>query len=213
MTRTLYFIRHGETDWNLERRMQGRWESDLTAKGERQAEANADLVARLGVDAIYVSPLRRTRRSCACLEAATGIGAAVDERLAEWDAGAWSGFLYAEIPERWPEAWAAWRADMWNARAPDGENFVDLTERGSAFLDKALATTAGRIAIVSHGFIGRAMIGALLGLPADRTLALHTANEVVFRLTGTEAGWSADRFEAGAGPKAGLFDAEPGSLA
>jgi len=214
METTLYFVRHGETDWNAEKRMQGQWESTLTERGRGHAEANAALVAALGVDALYASPLQRTRESAAPLAAMTGLSPAFDDRLKEWDAGDWSGVLYAEIPGRWPVEWAAWRADMWRVRAPGGENLEDLTDRGGAFLDEMLTREAGRrAAIVSHGFIGRAMIARLAGLAPDDALKLHTANDVVFRLRGGGDDWRCDRFEAGRGPADGLFADEAGGLA
>lgn len=205
MPQTLYFIRHGETDWNAERRMQGQWESDLTARGREQAEGNAETAAALGVDAIHASPLRRARRSAEALSRRTGLDIAFDDRLKEWSAGDWSGYLYEEIPAKWPEEWAAWRADMWTYRPPGAENFVDLVKRGTAFLDDILETDVPAIAVVSHGFIGRAMMSVLAGLAPDDAMRLKTANDAFFRFRRSGNGWITDRFENGAGPLPGLF--------
>ena len=214
MPKTIYFIRHGETDWNAERRMQGQWESDLTAQGRRQAEQNAETAARLGVDAVYASPLRRARHSAEALSRRAGLDIAFDDRLKEWDAGAWSGFLYEEVQAQWPEEWAAWRADMWGYRPPGCENFEDLVKRGGAFLDDVLSTDVEKTAVVSHGFIGRAMMSVLARLAPDDAMRLRTANDVFFRFRLMGETWEADRFEAGTGPLPGLFaDAAPSRLA
>ncbi|MEN0065307.1 MAG: histidine phosphatase family protein [Myxococcota bacterium] len=207
MERTLYFVRHGETDWNAEGRIQGRNESEsqLTARGEAQAEVNARTVAELGVDAIVASPLLRTRQTAAFVAAATGLQPAFDERLAEWDAGAWSGWLYTEVREKWPEGFAAWRADMWNVRSPDGENFVDLIDRGRPAIEAILARDDARVAIVSHGFIGRVLIGDLLGLEREEILRMRPANDTFYRLRRRDGAWRVDRFEQGKGPLDGLF--------
>ena len=206
MPKAIYFVRHGETDWNAERRMQGQRESDLTERGRRQAEQNAEAVARLGVDAVYASPLRRARHSAEALARRTGLAVAFDDRLKEWDAGDWSGFLYDEVKAKWPEEWAAWRADMWRYRPPSCENFEDLVIRGGAFLDDVLSTDAEKTAIVSHGFIGRAMMCVLGRLPPADALRLRTANDVFFRFRRMGDAWEADAFEAGNGPFFSLFE-------
>lgn len=208
MSKIIYFIRHGETNWNAERRMQGQWESDLTERGRQQADKNAETVANLGVDAIYASPLRRARHSAEALSQRTDHDLIFDDRLKEWNAGDWSGHLYAEVVEKWPEEWTAWRADMWNYRPPGCENFQDLARRGGDFLNDILVTEHQRIAVVSHGFIGRAMMLVLAKLQPDDALRLHTANDAVFRFKGAKDNWETDRFEAGVGPIPGLFKDE-----
>ncbi len=208
MPETIYFLRHGETAWNAERRMQGQAESDLNARGRAQAEVNAETAARLGVEAIYASPLRRTRQSAAPLARRTGLEIVYDDRLKEWSAGDWSGYLYDEIPAKWPAAWAAWRADMWRTRPPGAENFEDLLARGGAFLRELTATECQSAAVVSHGFISRAMMASLAGLAPEDALRLKTANDVLFRFRRAGEKWTADRFEAGAGPMPGLFEGD-----
>ena len=212
MTKTLYFIRHGETEWNAERRMQGQWESDLTPRGRRQAARNAATVKNLGVDRIYASPLRRARDSAQFLSDETGLPLAFDDRLMEWRAGEWSGNLYKDVMERWPEEWAAWQADQWTYRPPGAENFADLVERGGAALKEIIAADHSRTAIVSHGFIMRGMLAYLLELAPETALAIKTPNDAFFRLTEAGGAWRPERFEAGAGPFPGLSkgDETPG---
>jgi broad specificity phosphatase PhoE len=211
MTRTLFFIRHGQTEWNAERRMQGQWESDLTELGRAQAQRTALAVAELGVDTIYASPLRRARDSAQALCDAAGLPAVFDDRLKEWSAGDWSGCLYADIKTCWPEEWASWREDMWRYRPPNAENFVDLKERGGTFLSGLLEMTESRIAIVSHGFITRTMIAYLLDLSPEDALRIETSNDVFFCLHQEPTGWRGERYEAGVGPIADLFRGEQAS--
>ncbi len=208
MADVLYFVRHGETDWNAERRMQGQWESSLTERGHAQAETNAVLLARLGIDRIYASPLRRTRDTAEKIAARAGCPVTYHDRLKEWHAGDWSGFLYQEIMARWPDEWAAWRDDMWNYRPPGCENFVDLERRGGSLVSELLAGAAGRVAIVSHGFIGRAMLKGLLGLTEADALTLRQGNDMIYALTREEGGWRAERYVAGEGPFAGLSEGQ-----
>lgn len=179
--RTLYFVRHGQTDWNAEGRVQGRLESDLTPKGEAQARATAERVAAFGVDAIVASPLRRARQSAEILADVTGLPVRYDERLVEWDAGEWSGHLYAELVERWPHEWGAWTDDPWTVAAPGGETFEDLVTRGRPALDEVLASDVARTALVFHGFIGRALLADLIGLSRDHAVRLNAPNDAFFR--------------------------------
>ncbi len=210
MAETLYFIRHGQTEWNAERRMQGQWDSDLTALGRAQARQTAAAVSALGVDSIYASPLRRTRDTAQALADATGRPVAFDDRLKEWRAGDWSGVLYDDIPARWPQAWEAWNRDRWNYRPPNAENFADLTERGGAFLEEILASPEPRVAIVSHGFITRAMIAFLLKLAPAEALYMQTPNDAFFRLQREIDGWRAERFDPGAAEGPALDPAPAG---
>lgn len=191
--RTLYFVRHGQTDWNAEGRVQGRLESTLTPEGEAQARRVAKRVAELGVDAIVASTLRRARQSAAILAEVTGLVPRHDDRLVEWDAGDWSGRLYADIPTAWPSEWAAWTADPWTVPSPGGETFADLVTRGRPALDEVLASPAARTAIVSHGFLGRAVLGDLLGLGPD-VARLHQPNDSFFRCREDAGGWVGERF-------------------
>jgi len=180
---TLYLIRHGQTAWNVERRIQGQQDAELTELGRQQAEANAALVASFQPEALFVSPLGRTRASAAPLIQKTGLTPQFDDRLMEWNAGDWQGFLRTEAAERWPLQWNDWQADKWSVRAPGGENFTDMRERGASFLEDLKGINAKTIAIVTHGFIGRAMISTLISMSRQRALEFPTPNDRVHRLS------------------------------
>ena len=215
MPKTLYFVRHGQSDWNAEGRVQGQWESVLTDLGIAQAQANGAALAKLGVTKIYASPLKRTRQTAAAIADATGNAVTFDARLKEWDSGDWSGHLYEDVRARWPEEWAAWRQDMWHYRPPGCENFVDLFNRGGAFLKTVLGEPPDqKIAVVSHGFIMRAMIAYLINLSPEDALRIATENDVFFRFTKKTDAWAPERFQGGVQPESGLYsDEAPQSVA
>lgn len=205
----IYFVRHGRTEWNAIRRMQGQWNSDLDDLGREQAEVNGRWLAGLGIEALFASPLDRTRQTAEIINRHLELPIVFDDRLKEWDCGDWSGWLYAEIEERWPQEWQAWRADLFEYRAPNAENYPDMIARSAPFLDELRAHDAGTIAVVSHGMIGKAMISTLLGLDAEQTLAFHQPNDRVFRIDlGSEGQARAVHFDRGEGPREGL-DAAP----
>ena len=108
LSRTWYLVRHGETEWNVEARMQGRLDSRLTARGREQAVRTGEVLARLGVDHVFASPLGRVRETLALIAPNLPVAAQFDDRLMEWSAGDWSGRRYADIEREVPEEFAAW---------------------------------------------------------------------------------------------------------
>lgn len=202
--RTWYLVRHGETQWNAESRMQGQLDSRLTRLGRAHAYGTARLLARLGVDVLFASPLGRVRETVAVIRTLVPLDVSYDDRLKEWSAGDWSGALHAEIPRRWPAEWAAWDADRFTNRAPGGESFGDLLTRARSFLDDAVVAPDARVALVAHGFLNRALAGVLLSLPSAETLAIRQANDVVIRIVERPDGRVVDHFQDERGPFDGL---------
>lgn len=198
--RTWYLVRHGETEWNALGRVQGQMDSPLTVLGREHARSSGRLLARLGVDAMFASPLGRVRETLAMLAEYVPVAPVFDDRLMEWSGGAWSGELYADIPGRWPAEWAAWRADRYHQRSPGGENWVDLVARARSFVDDVHRVPGERVAVVAHGFLNSALAEVLLGLSPVETLRIHQANDVVIRIVTTEHGSSVDHFVDGSGP-------------
>ena len=201
----IYFVRHGRTEWNAIRRMQGQWNSNLDDLGREQADVNGRWLAGMGIEALYASPLDRTRQTAEIINRYLDLPIAYDDRLKEWDCGDWSGWLYAEIEEKWPEEWAAWRDDAFNFRAPNAENYPDMMVRSAPFLEALLAQEASTVAVVSHGMIGKAMIATLLGLSEEETLAFHQPNDRVFRIEiDANGSGRCEFFDRGEGPTPGL---------
>ena len=209
LRRTWYLVRHGETEWNVEARMQGRLDSRLTARGREQAVRTGEVLARLGVDHVLASPLGRVRETLALIAPNLPVAAQFDDRLMEWSAGDWSGRRYADIQREVPEEFAAWAADRHTVRSPGGENFADLGARAEAFFADVASLPHRRIAIVAHGFMNRALAACLLGLTATETIALRQSNDVIFRICTGSAEPTVDHFKGGEGPFPGLTGEQP----
>lgn len=185
--------------------MQGRtMDAPLTEAGVEHARLNAQAVAREGIDAIIASPLGRVRASAQPLCELTGLTPSFDDRLMEWDGGDWSNSLYREVPTRWPDAWAKWEDDPWTHGPPNGENLTQLQARGALAIDDVLRQGTDRVAIVSHGFIGRIMMGALLRLSNLESQNIETPNDRVHTLHRDGGGWRVERMDAGGLPQPGL---------
>lgn len=153
---SLLLIRHGETAWNAERRLQGHTDIELSEHGQRQARALADALAGERVDLIVSSDLRRARETAQAVAAKRGIEVAVDARLRERCYGAFEGMLYSQVARTYPAEWEAWQARDIDALPPPGErqaeSFRQFYERAhGALLDWAARHPGKHIAVVSHG--------------------------------------------------------------
>lgn len=200
----LYFVRHGQTEWNAIRRMQGQWNSDLSELGQQQARVNGEFLSSCDIEAMYASPLDRTRQTAAIINELVPVEPVFDERIMEWDCGEWSGYLYAEVQAQWAEEWEKLQADKFYYRGPNAENYPDMIERSKPFLDELLEAPHSRIAIVSHGMIGRVMVAQLLDFMPDQYLEFHQGNDTIFRVTVDGPSREVCHFVGGKGPEPGL---------
>lgn len=159
-----YFARHGETDWNRERRYQGGVDIPLNELGRRQADANGVLLKQLlhrdNIDPNsinwYASPLSRARETMERMRAAFEMDLSpiiFDERLVEISFGVLEGRLHAEINDGKALAPGEREADYWDYRPEDGENYADLAARLNAFAE----TLEGLPVVVAHGGVQRAL--------------------------------------------------------
>jgi|TARA_B110000967_G_C18862863_1_gene550995 broad specificity phosphatase PhoE len=200
----LYFIRHGQTEWNAIRRMQGQWNSDLTELGREQADINGRFLATLGIDYLVASPLDRTRQTADIINQHLELDINYDGRIMEWHCGDWSGELWDDVSIKWPKEFAAWQEDQFNYPGPNGENYPDMIKRTSPFLDEVFASQHSRIAIVSHGMIGRVMVSILLGHSPEEMFHFGQSNDTIFHLTEHTEGFAIQHFVGGEGPHSGL---------
>ena len=187
----LYLLRHGETAWNTERRMQGRKDSPLTERGRTQALAmgrtlKAELARHPGPTAFWRSPLGRVRETLLLAAGEAGLvhdETCHDRRLREMSWGDWDGFNLAEIEARWPGQIALRRDDKWSYRPPNGENYIMAAERAQAALDDIARLAAERpVAVFAHGGIGRVLRGLFLGAPQDEIMGMDQPQDAFYRL-------------------------------
>ncbi len=148
----LCLVRHGETEWNAERRIQGQLDIELNSSGRAQAEAAGRWLARAGLAALYSSDLRRAWQTAQAIGTATGLVAVPPPALRERRYGIFEGLTYAELRARHPDGYAAFEA-----RDPDydfatGESLRAMYVRVTTCLtDLAAAHEGEAIALVLHG--------------------------------------------------------------
>ncbi|GAB4392984.1 MAG: histidine phosphatase family protein [Kiloniellaceae bacterium] len=186
----IYLLRHGETEWNREGRLQGHGDSPLTERGLSQAVAMGGALRReigdedLAGYTLVSSPLGRTLATARCVAAVTGHNPAEiveDPRLREHGFGAWEGEIYQEVEQIHPEAWRAREADRWHYQVPGGESGALVAARIGAWL--AEQSEEARLIVVSHGFAGRVLRGLYSGATPEEMLALPEPQDAVFRLS------------------------------
>ena len=166
---TLYFVRHGETDWNLARRYQGQRDIPLNATGRSQAARNGRVLAEtLGATAAsfdYVaSPLARARETMEIVRRELGLAPGdyrTDDRLKEIHYGHWEGLLWDDLARLDPEGFAARAADYWGWQPRGGESYGIFSRRVEGWLTQITRDSV----IVAHGGISRALRGLVLDLP------------------------------------------------
>lgn len=213
---TLYILRHGQTEWNVAQRMQGRRDSPLTELGRGQVDLHGRTLAREGgVDAIVASPLGRTRDSAERVNVHLGVPVRYQDSLMERDCGLWSGLTLSEIEAAYPEEWRARSADPYFHRPPEGENLEDMEARVGSLLDALCTGSERRLALVTHGVMSRVIIRRLLDLAPQDAVEVRHPNELFYRVDvelprigshgiGRSEAASA-YFVSGRGPVAGLL--------
>jgi broad specificity phosphatase PhoE len=168
MSHTIYYIRHGETDWNAAGRFQGSQDIPLNARGEAQASHAGRLVAELlasdGRDVAALpfvsSPLGRARSTMERVRTVLGLpadGYALDERLREVGYGDWEGSTLQQMQASHPDIYAQREQDKWRVLPPAGESYEMVTLRVRAWYDQL----AGDTVAVAHGGTARALMVAL----------------------------------------------------
>ncbi len=171
----IIFVRHGETAYNAENRLQGQLDIPLNARGRDQARAiGRTLRARVGPEidrleaagAFFASPLERARETMELLRAAMDLPPKryrLDAALMELTFGDWEGLTWREVRARDAAGLTARRADKWGFVPPRGESYAMLVERVRPWL----TSLAGDAFVVAHGGIARALMTLLAGVPGE----------------------------------------------
>jgi len=190
----MLLIRHGETDWNVEKRLQGHRDIPLNAKGSHQAAALGQALAGERLDAIVSSDLQRTMQTAQAIAAHHQLPLQLDAALRERCYGALEGLSYGEMRARHPEFYALWRARDPQARYPGGDNHAETLEEFSQRTLAAMRGLAerhrqGRIAVITHGGVLECVYRAAKGIDLSRPRDFDIFNASVSRLSWNGQGW------------------------
>jgi broad specificity phosphatase PhoE len=179
----LVLIRHGETEWNRDRRIQGQTDIPLSNRGREQAHRLAHRLARERIDALYTSDLLRAHQTADPIASALGLPVHTSPLLREVGFGVWEGLSVSEVEAGWPVEYAAWREDSVRNRAPDGERIEELQTRAMTCATEILAAHPGQtVAVVAHGGSVKAILCGVMGFPLTLWRRLRLDNTSITRL-------------------------------
>jgi broad specificity phosphatase PhoE len=173
----LIIVRHGESTWNAEERLQGQLDPPLSERGREQARALAGVVDGVPPERVICSDLGRARETAELMGVRPG---RFDERWREIDVGSWGGRTAAEIDAQGDEL-TNWRGGR--RKAPDGESWPDFSARVGRAVDELIAA-GGSWVVVAHGGCVRAVASHLTGADVLRLGSPPNASVTVFELGG-----------------------------
>ena len=189
---TIYLLRHGETDWNRDRRYQGQMDIPLNATGRAQAKRNGEALRTMlpGIAqlAFVASPLGRARETMEIVRSQLGLppkNYAIDPRLRELHYGHWEGQLQSDLPHIDPGGLAERTADPFRWRPKGGESYADLLARTVDWL----GSVNGDCVVAAHGGISRCLRAAILGLDTATIPDLDSPQDRVLVLTKNAMRW------------------------
>ncbi|WP_095198700.1 histidine phosphatase family protein [Mesorhizobium carmichaelinearum] len=190
----VYIVRHGQTAWNAEARLQGQADTDLNGLGREQATGNGLRLAELVGDVrdfdFVASPMRRTRETMERIRAAMKLDPLAyrtDPRLIEVNFGDWQSFTFAELETQSPGAKRSRAQDKWNFQPPgDGaESYQMLLERVKPYFDGIDRRTV----CVTHGGVMRTLFRFVLDMAEDEAANLEIPQDRVLKLEGKSLEW------------------------
>ncbi|MGM0900757.1 MAG: histidine phosphatase family protein [Bacillota bacterium] len=150
----VYVVRHGETEWNAEKRTQGRLDSKLTEKGKRDADLLGERLKGINFTRIFSSPSKRTMETAKRVKGTRSTPIETDERLYEIDLGAWQGKTEEEIKTQFPEQFHFYWNEPQRFENIHGENFLDVTNRIKDFFNELeRKAPTGDVLVITHGVV------------------------------------------------------------
>ncbi len=170
-------MRHGESTWNHEHRIQGQLDPPLSDRGRAQAELLARRLAQRRPEAIYASDLKRAMETAAPVGALLGMPVQPVAGLREIYLGQWEGLHTAELAERFPEAWAGWTSEPNWDLVPGGEGAAAFESRVGAVLEELMDRHPhGDAIVVTHGGVIQIALHRIVGKPSRGLFPFRISN-------------------------------------
>lgn len=183
----LYLVRHGETDWNIENKIQGQTDIELNENGKRQAQ---DFAARIidenyKIDSIYTSSKKRACETAGIIGRALGIEPKVYPGLEEISLGKWEGYTWNQVKELFKEEYQIWRTNRRYQMPPSGESYQQLLDRLLPALDEIVKREKGNALVVTHSAVIMTLLSYLYDTPfEDMAKNYKTGNAEIVEIAG-----------------------------
>ncbi|MFG6116060.1 histidine phosphatase family protein [Halobacillus sp. MO56] len=164
----LYITRHGETEWNVQKRMQGWGNSELTENGMENARVLGESLNSTAFDAVYSSPSMRTRKTTELILGDRELPVSYEDKLKEIHVGDWEGQTKEFIEENYGDAYHCFFNTPHLYEPFNVESFFELRERVEEFLEQLKRThSSGNILIVTHSVFIKSLLAVVKGLPIE----------------------------------------------
>jgi len=163
--KTIYLVRHAETTWNLEGKVQGSRDTPLSLDGLAQTAKTVAFLSALRFDTIFTSPLTRARAIAEPVGINLGVSPIVMPELREIEFGGWEGHTWNEIETMYPATLAAWELKSLEARPDGGESLTDVGCRAEKVRSMIESSSGELVLVVAHGGLNRVLMSVLLDLP------------------------------------------------
>jgi probable phosphoglycerate mutase len=192
-------IRHGETAWNVETRIQGQLDVPLNERGRDQARRLSQALSSEKLDAVYASDLSRARETARAVAHRAGVPVIHEQGLRERGFGLFEGFTFQEIERRWPEQSRRWRRRDPEYGPEGGETLAGFYQRAVAAATALATAHRGQtIALVAHGGVMDCLYRAASRIALNAPRTWHLGNASINRLLHspqgfTLIGWNDDR--------------------
>lgn len=182
--KTLYIVRHGETDWNKMGKYQGITDVPLNENGLAQAKACGEALSHVHFDRILSSDLSRALVTAESIRRNRSIPISIDKRLRELNFGDWEALLFSEIEERWPGLIDEMYLKPHIVRVPNGESFKELQERAWAGLQEFISANDEEetLLITCHGGTIRTLLCKLLDISISHCWNFSQGNTAINRV-------------------------------
>lgn len=164
----LYLVRHGETKWNVENRIQGQINSELTKRGLRQAHLTSERLDSVFFHYVYSSDLPRAFTTAKIITEPKKLKINTDERLRERSFGIGEGLTHEELAQRAPDVWKNVKNGDIDYVIPNGESKMQVLGRALEFFDELTKNhLSDRVLVVTHGGLINVFLRHILGIPQD----------------------------------------------
>lgn len=185
----IYIMRHGETDWNIEQKIQGSTDIELNQNGINQAIEFAKRLKKDGtsIKKIYTSPKKRAVRTGEEISKITGIPSESIDGIEEMCLGIWEGLRWREVKDTYPDEYNIWSNNIRYTRIPGGESYQDVAERSYKTIQKIVENNSEDVLIIAHGVVTYLTKSLVDNVPFDKmNKAFKIGNCVPFRITEEE---------------------------
>jgi len=176
----IYLARHGQTEWNVIDRKQGRLDSPLTEKGKMSAMNNANVLKNKNIKKIFCSPMGRAKDTAEIIGDILQIKPIIVDGLKEYDYGKWSGLTNDKIKSQFPTDYKNRKLDKYTTPATGGESYISVQERSEKVINKLINENDDDLLIVSHEMIGRTIVANLIRLSPEELLSVSHSHDVIF---------------------------------